>query len=118
MGRLVATAISALLLATPAVAAPAPQVGVEVDGSGYARTVVVRVAGKAGRPVTKATVLVSASMSAPGHFMSVAPRRAGGGGRGIYRARLQFPMLGQWILLVRVEAAGLRAMAKRVVIGL
>jgi hypothetical protein len=50
--------------------------------------------------------------------MSVAARRAGSTGRGVYRTRLQFPMLGRWTIHVHVEAAGLARVTRRVTIGL
>jgi YtkA-like len=111
-------ALGALLLSAPALAAPPPALSIEVDGSAYARSITVRVTSPAGKAVTGATVAVSASMNAPGHFMSVAARRAGSTGRGVYRTRLQFPMLGRWTIHVHVEAAGLARVTRRVTIGL
>lgn len=113
-----AVAALALSLAAPSLAARAPSVEVEVGGSAYVRTVTVRVAGPKKRAIRNATVHVTASMTAPGHFMSVGQRRAGHTGRGVYRAQLRFPMLGRWTLVVRVEGPGLRPVTKRLAIGL
>jgi hypothetical protein len=119
MGRLTALlAAGALLLTAPAVAAQVPTLAVELDGSGYARAITVSLTGRSGKAVARARVVVSASMNAPGHFMSVPPRKAGSTSRGVYRARLQFPMLGRWTVLIRVDAGGFTPTTKRVTVKL
>jgi hypothetical protein len=119
---LLALAATALLLVAPSGAVSAgsskPRIEITLAGSGYSRTVIVRVTvGPGAKPVRGATVNASASMSAPGHHMTLAPRRLRATSPGVYRATLRFVMLGQWTLRVATAGGGASpALATRTVI--
>ena len=120
----VALAVAALLASAVAAwaaegAAPRPAISVTVSGGGYVRDVTIRLtATKGGRPVRGATVLASAGMSAPGHFMTVPARAAAERAPGLYRARLRFLMLGRWVLKISVTGPGLAPTTTRLTLQL
>jgi hypothetical protein len=106
-----ALAATALLAAAPSGAVPTaaakPRIEITLRGSGYTRTVIVRITtGAAGKPVKGAAVNASASMRAPGHHLSIAPRRLRATAPGVYRGSLRFVMLGQWTLRVATTGGG------------
>jgi hypothetical protein len=99
---LLVAVVAAAFLVPGAAAAAGPSVGIDVAGAGYERVVTVRVF-RGARPVTGATVVVSAAMRHPGHTMAVPPRDARRSAPGVYRARLRFLMLGQWRVTATVD---------------
>lgn len=98
----VTVALVAALLTVPGAAAARPSIAIDVTGSGYERTVTVRVF-RGAKPVNRANVVVSAAMRHPGHNMSVPPRAASRSAPGVYRVRLSFLMLGQWRVTATVD---------------
>jgi hypothetical protein len=58
----------------------------------------------AGNPVTGAQIMVEADMSHPG--MRPLFEKANEQGAGRYRAHLEFPMAGDWVLLLHVTVPG------------
>jgi hypothetical protein len=110
---------AAAVVAGPAQAAVAPAVHVSATGVGYAKTVTVRVAAPgSGKPVRHAVVRASATMRAPGHFMSARPVRLVERAPGVYRGTLRFVMLGQWVIRVEVAAPSRPAVTSRLTIRL
>ena len=105
MKAAIVAAVVLVFAGTASAAPPRAQLDLAA-GHGNSRVVVVRLT-KAGKPVTGAIVVASATMALPGHSMSLAPARLKHRGGGVYKARVNFVMLGRWTVKVVARAGAL-----------
>lgn len=110
--------VTAAVAAAPSIGAALPKVTISATGAGYAKTLEVTVETASGKPVKGAVVTASATMKAPGHFMSVAPARLKERSGGRYAGGLRFVMLGQWTVKVEVSGQSIRPVTARLTIRL
>ena len=75
-------------------------------------TVTFKLADAAGKPVTGARVAVEADMSHPGMRPVFAEAKETNAGR--YQTRLEFPMAGDWVVLLHITLPGGKTLERQI----
>jgi hypothetical protein len=108
----------AVLSVAPARGVGTPTLEIATTGAGYERVLTVELKTPKGKAVRSATVVASGTMNEPGHFMSTPPVRLVKAGAGLYRGRVRFPMLGEWVVRITATGSSIRPVTARVVVRL